>query len=395
MNQRNIHISVIMLGMALVLLLSGCSQDSAPQEERPTRNLRMVLGGQTYLDVSESSSRRALPPGYFVYDALSPQMALEDIRIRVFVTQDGDSYPKYQGDFLCDKTTTPYTWSSPKVPIDVGTYYIYGFMPGTEISKAGLAPKTSANLYSQGAQMTLNDLPAVILYDPCVIVGVKGKENNTTPITELTDLQPGLFAYDVETDGEYLYVLLDHLYACLDFRMDIDEEYNKLRTIKVTKVELKPVDGQLKSVNVTATLTPNTTAASPLSIAYAGTTGTTAGYTTLYVNEATPWTLKDFKENDYETLNFIAFVAPTANNKQFLLQTTYNVYDKEGNLIRENRTVPNLIKLPDVVKASREVAEDRGRLLAGEKYIFKLTVNPSYIYVLSDPDLDNPTVKVN
>ena len=395
MEHRHIHILGITLGMALVLLLTGCSQDSTQQEERPTRNLKMVLGGQSYLDVSESPSRRALPPGYFVYDALSPQMALEDIRIRVFVTQDGDPYPKYQGDFLCDKTAPPYTWSSPKVPIDVGTYYIYGFMPSTEINKAGLAPKTSANLYSQGAQMTLSDLPAVILYDPCVIVGVKGKENNTTPITNLTDLQPGLFTYDAEADGQYLYVLLDHLYACLDFRMDINEEYNKLRTIKVTKVELKPADGQFKSVNVTASITPNTTSASPLSLTYTGTQGNTSGYTTLYVNEAAPWTLKDFKENDYETLNFIAFVAPTANSKQFLLQTTYNVYDKEGNLIRKDCTVPNLIKLPDVVKANREVVADRGRLLAGEKYIFKLTVNPSYIYVLSDPDLDNPTVKVN
>ena len=397
MEHRHIHILGITLGMTLVLLLTGCSQDSPQQtqEERPMRNLKMILGGQTYSDVSESPSRRALPPGYSVYDELNPQMALEDIRIRVFVTQDGDSYPKYQGDFLCDKTTPPYTWSSPKVPVDVGTYYIYGFMPSTEISKAGLAPKTTANLYSQGAQMTLNDLPAVILYDPCVIVGVKGKENNTTPITDLTDLQPGLFAYNAEADGQYLYVLLDHLYACFDFRMDIDEEYNKLRTIKVTKVELKPADGQFKSVNVTATITPNTTSASPLSIAYDGTIGTTSGYTTLYVNETTPWTLKDFKETEYETLNFIAFVAPTANNKQFILQTTYNVYDKEGNLIRKDCMVPNLIKLPDVVKASREVAADRERILAGEKYIFKLTVNPGYIYVLSDPDLDNPSIKVN
>ena len=393
MKYRRIHIIEITLSMALLLLLTGCSQDSPQQreEERPMRNLNLVLGGQSYSDIVESPSRRALPSGYTVYDDLSPQMALEDIRIRVFVTQDGDVYPKYQGDFFCDKQSTPYVWTSPKVPIDVGTYYIYGFMPSTEISKAGLAPETTANLYSKGAQMTLNDLPAVILYDPCVIVGVKGKKTSTASITSLTDLKLGSFSYNVDDDGEYLYVLLNHLYACLDFRMDIDESYNKLRSVKVTKVELKPAD-EWKSVNVTATLTPNTSNSSPLSLEYAVSTGTTSGFKTLYDQ---PSILMDSKETNYQTVNFITFVAPCAKNKKFLLQTTYNVYDKEDNLIRENCTASNLIQLPDVVRDDREVVADRGRLLAGEKYTFKLTVTPTYLYVLSDPDLDNPTVKVN
>ena len=392
MKHRLIHIIEITLSMALLLLLTGCSQDSPQQreEERPMRNLNLVLGGQSYSDIVESPSRRALPSGYTVYDDLSPQMALEDIRIRVFVTQDGDVYPKYQGDFFCDKQSTPYVWTSPKVPIDVGTYYIYGFMPSTEISKAGLTPGTS-NLYSNGARMTLNDLPAVILYDPCVIVGVKGKKTGTTPITSLTDLNLGSFSYNVDDDGEYLYVLLNHLYACLDFRMDIDESYNKLRSIKVTKVELKPAD-EWKSVNVTATLTPNTSNSSPLSLEYTVSTGTTPGFTTLYDQ---PSILMDNKETNYQTVNFITFVAPCAKNKKFQLQTTYNVYDKKGNLIRKNCTASNLIQLPDVVRDDREVVADRGRLLVGEKYTFKLTVTPTYLYVLSDPDLDNPTVKVN
>ena len=56
------------------------------------------------------------------------------------------------------------------------------------------------------------------------------------------------------------------------------------------------------------------------------------------------------------------------------------VYDRKGNLIRKGCEATN--KIPDL-EASR-----------GQRVQLNLTVNPTYLYVLSDPDLDNPTVKV-
>jgi len=81
-------------------------------------------------------------------------------------------------------------------------------------------------------------------------------------------------------------------------------------------------------------------------------------------------------------LDFLACVAPGAN-QSFVLKTTYNVYDRNGNLIRKDRTTENTLTIPDGSK-----------LTSGKKLIFRLTVNPTYIYVLSDPDLDDPKVTV-
>ena len=61
--------------------------------------------------------------------------------------------------------------------------------------------------------------------------------------------------------------------------------------------------------------------------------------------------------------------------------TTYDVYDRKGNLIRENSEATN--KLPNLAA------------VRGQKVQVNLTVNPTYLYVLSDPDLDNPTITID
>jgi len=61
------------------------------------------------------------------------------------------------------------------------------------------------------------------------------------------------------------------------------------------------------------------------------------------------------------------------------METHYDVYDKENNLIRENQSARNTLSLSDLT------------LEQGKKYTITITVAPTYLYVLSDPDLDNPT----
>jgi hypothetical protein len=72
-----------------------------------------------------------------------------------------------------------------------------------------------------------------------------------------------------------------------------------------------------------------------------------------------------------------------------VLRCTYDVYDKnvttehpDGNLVRANCVAEN--KLPE------------NRVTAGvnQRTLLTITVNPTYLYVLSDPDLDNPTITI-
>ena len=79
------------------------------------------------------------------------------------------------------------------------------------------------------------------------------------------------------------------------------------------------------------------------------------------------------------------FVQPDSYSN-FILESTYDVYDKnvttdapDGNLVRKDCVAKNVIK----VNAS---------LTRGNMMRLSLLVNPTYLYMLSEPDLDNPTV---
>jgi hypothetical protein len=198
--------------------------------------------------------------------------------------------------------------------------------------------------------------------DICIITGVKESE---------TGLKEGNFSWCqvVEGDDYYIYLLLNHLYASVRFSMKINEEYAQLRTIKLKRMTLST---NKESMRVEISLTHNTTGEIPMTgVAYTG-TGSSC--------EAVIFSDDEGTELDKTTpLAINACFAPTLS-ESLTLVSTYDVYDRYGNLIRQNCTATN--KIPDL-EASR-----------GQRVQLNLTVNPTYLYVLSDPDLDNPTVKV-
>jgi hypothetical protein len=368
------HIINIMFGLVGVVLLGGCAADSADASQqsvsRNQRDIYLSPYSQTYPDVTPVLSHRALPDNYVVYDELSPMMEIENTKIHCFITHSRNV--DFQGDFIYNGSSS---WFS-KVPLDKDDYYVYGFMPSVEkASVTTLDPNDANSIYEQGAIITFNNMDAVTTSDLCVIVGVKGAEGNETAIANM-DMKLGNFKYNADNEGDHIYLLMNHLYAALQFRMTIDSEYRQLRKIKLTKLELQSPNWE--KVTVKATLTPNENGTLPLAINQTPTTGVGA-WKTLYSGSE--------KELDPTTpQEFLAFVAPGVGNKTFKMRSTYNVYDRYDNLIGE-RTAENVLTL--------KFEENKEALAAGEKYTFNLTVNPTYLYVLSDPDLDNPTVVVN
>jgi len=374
MKIRQSYISVVVVSLAMALLMTSCSSDSE-QDSRPMRDVNLMLGAQSYTEVKDATTR-ALPEGYVLYDNLDPHVAIDFASIRAFMTHDISI--DFQGDFTYRMVGENPVWNS-KVPLDEGTYYVYGFMPSSEASKVGLAPLldsgTSTTVYSNGAVMTIDGLSAVTASDPCVIVGVKGAPNNTS----MPDMANRLGYYDynaaAENSGEYIYLLIDHLYAALQLRMNINSDYNALRKIKITKLTLKAMN--VKSATLTVTMKQgDITSLNTIDIA---TNGTVGDKITIYDGEE-----QELKVN--ETRNFMACILPVlaeGDNREFEMETTYNVYDRKDNLIG-TRTAVNKLTLPAGKTFQR-----------GQYYTFNLTVNPTYLYVLSEPDLDNPTVVVN
>ena len=174
-----------------------------------------------------------------------------------------------------------------------------------------------------------------------------------------------------EVETYFISILMDHLYAAAQFRLKIDADYASLRTIKLKTMTLSTDYG---NVIATISLAHNTTGASPISSVTYTPSGDSDEIIIFNSDEGTPL--------DKETPLIInAYFAPGLSNNLTLV-TTYDVYDSKGNLIRQGQDCTATNKLPDL---------DAPR---GQRVLLNMTVNPTYLYVLSDPDLDNPTITI-
>ena len=90
-----------------------------------------------------------------------------------------------------------------------------------------------------------------------------------------------------------------------------------------------------------------------------------------------------------------AFFTPlvAGNSRPVTFTSTYDVYDNnrttehpDGNLIRSRCVAVNKI---DILRLFNMATLNRGYV-----YTIKLKIEPTYLYMLSEPDLDNPTVKI-
>ena len=253
-------------------------------------------------------------------------------------------------------------WKSNVEVISGRSYSIYGYAPATA------ATVTLDNPTLTGTTLTLANVAAVTANDVCVVVGVQ----QLNELTDSKNIVMGKFDFQGKAQGaNYVNLLMDHVLSSVRFEMTIDANYAQLRSIKLKKMELKSTKGSLD--NITVTLAANNSGTNPISnIVYGSLTAT--GSHAVFFDETAGVEL-----NDAKTTAATCCFAPGASN-DLSLTTTYEVYDRYNNDIGE-RTVTN--KLPNL-DATR-----------GQRVVVKLTVAPTYLGVLSDKDLDNPTIKIN
>jgi hypothetical protein len=309
--------------------------------------------------------------------------------IKVFVTtKDAQAY---EGSF--NKNSTEAIWNSNNLDIKENTqYYIYGFMPNTEAVTGSIA-KPAGGDYSAGADLTLSGMPVFTNEDYRVIIGVQRVTDNVTftPATE------GHYGYlSGIASQNYVNLLMGHLYSQLQLRFCVDKTYYALRCIHLKEVKLKSTY-VAKDGTVTATLSLRNGKGLTGQVAYSSAVDRdddhpvtpeewsllTGGNVELVVepeaNAATPvYTVLP------NTVN-CAHCLFTANGAYLSIETTYDVYDRDsskehGNLIREDCKATNKIQVSGMAPGVRKM--------------LTLTVAPTYLYMLSDPDLDNPTIHI-
>lgn len=365
LNRYKVRMLLLLL-MAVVLV--ACSDDSDKMEgETDTLHLVPYTHGRT--EVSPSATRNVtLPSGYTDYKGPNT--------IGVFTTTTDGEAPAIRTFSYVNNQ-----WNSQVSVTNSKVYYLYGYMPVNENIHCEISQILGKD-YSQGAVLTFTNLPPVLAEDFSVVSGVLQVSSSNLD-NEEGSLAPGNFRYDGKASGSnFVCLMLDHLYSAVQFKFLVKDTYNELRTIKLKKVEMMTED-QL-TYPLTVTMKDQDPDGYEVNISDTG-ESLSNDYISLYTNEDGE-TLSTSVEN--ATL-VNGYFAPKSNVASKLrLRCTYDVYDKNvtedhpnGNLVRENCTAVN--KLPSLAYGPNQ------------RTILTLTVNPTYLYVLSEPDLDNPTVEVN
>ena len=358
MSMKKKYIDILLIAVAV--LLNACSSGDSGAQPDPTDNkpvkkeIQVMTYASQFAETALSRRAAAAPTGFTAY---TPDNNKKTIMGFYMLLDEDWASPKEESiSYFTGKWHAYFNVTPDK------TYTVYGYMPKTGDMSSTLA-KSEAN----AATLTISNIKPITTDDICIITGVKDtdeglKEGNFNwkwPITTST-----------EDESYKIYILMDHLYAAAQFRLKIDAEYAALRTIKLKTMTLKTNKG---SVTATISLTHNTTGASPIS-------------SVSYDESGSSDEMDIFKSGEGTALDK---TTPLAINVCFdpdlsgslTLDTTYDVYDSKGNLIRQNSTATN--KLPNL------------EAIRGQRVQLYLTVNPTYLYVLSEPDLDNPTITIN
>ena len=352
MNNKKRYIDI--LAVAAIALLSACSSDNPEAQTVTTVNepvgkeVQLMSYASPFTD--QELSHRAAPAGFTdyntpdkttnmgIYMLLSENWASPKLERITYYTSTG----KWNAYFKVEKNKT---------------FTVYGYMPKTGEMSSSLAKSTA-----DAATLTINNIKPVTTDDICIITGVKDTDDG---------LKEGLFSWytPVGVKTYKISLLMDHLYAAAQFRLKIDAEYASLRTIKLKTMTLST---DKESVTAAITLKHNDTGASPIT----GVTYTPSGDS----DEIIIFNRDEGVALDKTTLLTInSYFVPTLSDNLTLV-STYDVYDSKDNLIRQDCTATN--KLPNL------------NAVRGQRVLLNMTVNPTYLYVLSDPDLNSPTITI-
>lgn len=388
------------LSAALVLLV-GCSNDEVEESRRQSAPIELAAYVSTYTDVEPigpASTRAAadwMPSGYMPYSDLGVLLSNENDDIGVFFTNDGSGSPvllprkfRYRDE----------KWVIDKEIENGDDYYLYGYVPYSAAKPFNNGSLTATTIepnskYADGAILTLRGLNSVMTQDLCVIVGAKhGKKENESVVPDtdgkmvvgdfMCNIRPGS-----DANPNYVFLLFDHLCSALRFRFHVDAKYAELRTIKLKRLDLSAYSNEActtpaKKCNATITLQKTLDGTSPIvSVGFtqSGDGDSNNSYKEKIYEYTGNGNGEELPSDDEQYTDHLGFALVINDINYYMLHSIYDVYDRKGNLIRENCEAKNKINIG---------------MVRGKIYTLKLTVMPTYLYVLSEPDLDNPTITI-
>lgn len=372
------------------------------QDEADTRGANVLTRAYTDADLfvpgtPSGGEKPSGVPNYLPYNKLYPsQINKTYTTIGVFLAQNGmDSYETLSGYFQWKEGNK---WDT-TVGVKPVQYYIFGYMPSNVGNVSAKIEKlTDHTSWEDGATMTIKNLSTVTPADVCVVVGVKKAPVGFDPehpwgIDDATNvvpvLQQGQYTFTGTETDNYVYLLLDHLYTNVNMELCVDPDYARLRTIVLKEVYMKtPVRN-----TVDATITLSNDPKSPIqNLSFTTPTGDTPTNAQIFPND--PEYARAVAVKGVGVTSIPGYFAPGMTTQSFDFEFHYDVYDKShpddpenypygGNCVRQNCIAINKWTLPgDGVRN-------------GKSYKVSATIVPTYLYMLSEPDLDNPTIELD
>ena len=273
------------------------------------------------------------------------------------------------------------------------SYYVYSHtaLPG--------ATGYSLNFTSQDdVNLTFSGLSVISGTDPLVSTAAAGKYLDKNPAQDYyPELTEGSFSIGkVETPANdqstKVFLAMKHLYAKATLSFKVDPTYNELRTIKVKQVTVSTTAGGTLPGTHKINFKKNTDIAQLVKDETTSVSNESQTSVDILRGESSTVTFDDPDTKDCVTLKPDAFYEfgwftflPAAylgnNNPNLSITVTYDVYDKSDPavLLREDQTATNGNILRKLTSGGT----------AGNNYRINLTVNPTYLIVLSDTDVSN------
>lgn len=373
MKRKGIAIDKLIVLVAMLMAFAACTQD-----ELSVRRVPLTLMPYTPSPVTVET--RALPIGYVPFTQLHPQPQAPQGQIGVYLVDVTNGVNKKEplGTFTYVEQTGGKTgWVSTLGVVPGKSYKVFGFHPAK-----GEVDNSSLDYTNPSAPVVkLPTLKAVSELDVCVAVGIaKGTVTTAGDITPIEDsnITLGKFDYAATENDNYIYMLVDHLFSCVEFSFKIDATYQELRDIVLRKVEVE--SNAAGQVDITVTLNPNELRDNPISnvvYTYLGTSSLATIYdksgatdTGDMLSTTTPLPVPGY------------FLPPSqSGGGTFTMTATYDVLDKTGVVVREGASATNSFSIANMSR--------------GEKHVINVLVKPTYLYQLSDNDLNNPELVFN
>ena len=325
-----------MMLSAMVGMLTACSNDDVPKGKD---NTLQIVGFTRAGDTTPADN------------AYSPLMLY-------FYSVEDNVQP---GQFFYNDNI----WKSAVEVTASHRYSVYGYAPAT----GGTCTYSSIN--HDGAQLTISDLTTVNAEDVCILVGVQQLESSTAE----KDIQLGKFDFEGQSGQNYINVLVDHIYASLQCRFKVDATYNAIRSIHVKKLELATTK-TYPTGTMEVILAANETKTNPITrLEWTLVGGEPRAPITIFeANDDVPEMV--LNENWSTPFGMGCYVPDTRVTDGMTLKTTYDIYDRKGNLIRQN------------CEAINQVGNKLAGHTRGQRVTLLINVAPTYLYTLSEQDVE-------